>query len=149
MAGIQQAFNQTLMSAQVGTALFAHSPAGQVAAEVHSIKKNMPKTEKQIELASEGVGPNSSEATDRAFTEAFKQGVQESKRLYELRPSEESFSQYREMEETLEEWESALKYSYDKRIKTKQDQKKALDMRMKLLEADPNPLNIKKTKVEV
>ena len=56
MASIQQSFNQMLMSAQIGAGLYAHSPAGQEAAEVRKLKKNNPKIEKQIELTGEKVG---------------------------------------------------------------------------------------------
>lgn len=145
---IQQSFNQALYQTQIGAGLYAHSPAGQERAEISRIQRNMPKTEKQIELAGEAVSPESSAATDRAFTEAFKQGVQESKRLYELRPSEETFSKYHEMEETLEEWESALKYSQDKRQATLANQKEAYKLRQEILKGAPE-VSVKRTKVEV
>lgn len=151
MSSIQQSFNQMLMSAQIGAGLYARSPAGQEAAEVRKLQKNAPKIQKQIELTGEKVGPESS-ASDEAFTEAFKAGTKQSKRLFELRPTEENLAEYKETADVLEEWEDALKSSQEKRQKTLADQKKALENRKKLLEGTPEEnrdFTYRKTKVEV
>ena len=145
---IQQSLNQALFQGQIAAGLYAHSPAGKEQAEISRIKKNMPRIQKQIELAGGAVSPESSAATDKAFTEAFQQGTEQSKRLYELAPSKKTFKQYNEMAETLEEWESTLIYSQDKRQKTLADQKAALKMREELLKGAPE-VPVKRTKVEV
>lgn len=149
MASIQQSFNQMLMSAQIGAGLYAHSPAGQEAAEVRKLQRTEPKIQKQIELAGEKIGPESSAESEKAFTEVFKTSVQQSKRLFELRPTEKNLAEYQQMSEALEEWESTLKSSQEKRQQTLGDQKAALETRIKLLQGDPNPLNVKRTKVSI
>lgn len=151
MSSIQQSFNQMLMSAQIGAGLYARSPAGQEAAEVRKLQKNAPKIQKQIELTGENVGPEPS-ASDEAFTEAFKAGTKQSKRLFELRPTEKNLTEYKEMSDTLEEWEDALKSSQEKRQQTLANQKAALENRKKLLEGTPEEnrdFTYQKTKVEV
>lgn len=148
MAKIQQSLNQMLYTGTIAAGLYAHSPKGQMQAEIRNIEKNMPKIEKQIELAENAVSPKSSEATDRAYTEAYKQGVQQAKRLYELNPNEKNFSEYRSMEETLEEWEQTLKESQQKRQATLANQKEAKKIRQELLKGVPE-VQVKRTKVEV
>lgn len=151
MASIQQSFNQMLMSAQIGAGLYAHSPAGQEEAEVRKLQRTEPKIQKQIELTGEKVGPEPS-AADEAFTEVFKAGTAQAKRLFELRPTEKNLAEYKEMSETLDEWESALKLSQEKRQQTLADQKVALENRKKLLEGTPEEnrdFTYRKTKVKV
>lgn len=149
MTSIQQSFNQMLMSAQIGAGLYAHSPAGKQQAEIRSIKRNAPKIAKQVEYASENVSPTSSEATDKAYTEAFQKQVEQSKRLFELQPSKENFNEYEQMENALQEWEQALKVSQESRQATLDNQKKALSIRKQLLEgASEVPINRKKVEVD-
>ena len=132
MASIQQSFNQILMSAQIGAGLYAHSPAGKEAAELRKLKRDMPKIEKQIELTGENVSAEPSES-DKHFTEAFKAGKEQSKRLFELRPTEKNLKEYKEMSETLEEWEKTLMESQEKRQKTLANQKKENKMRRSII----------------
>lgn len=132
MSSIQQSFNQILMSAQIGAGLYAHSPVGKEAAEVRKLKRDMPKIEKQIELTGEKVGAEPSES-DKHFTEAFKAGKEQSKRLFELRPTEKNLKEYKEMSEALEYWEETLMDSQEKRQKTLANQKQENKMRRSII----------------
>ena len=149
MAGIQQSFNQMLMSAQVGTALYGQTPAGKTAAEKQGLKRQAETSSQRMEASSHPMGHSSDPMRDKIFGEDLAAYTEVTRRLYQLDPSDANYQEYKYNAEQLEDWEQLMKASYDKRITTKQDQKEALDLRMKLLEADPNPLNIKKTKVEV
>lgn len=133
MASIQQSFNQMLMSAQIGAGLYAHSSVGKEAAEARKLKKDMSKNEKQIELTGDNIGPESSESENQAYTETFKAGVEQSKHLFELRPTDKNFKDYKEMSETLEYWENTLMESQDKRQKTLANQKQENKMRRSIV----------------
>ena len=133
MASIQQSFNQMLMSAQIGAGLYAHSSVGKEAAEVKKLKKDMPKIEKQMELTGDNIEPESSESEDQAFTEALKKNTEQAKRLFELRPTEKNFKDYKEMSETLEYWEETLMESQNERQKTLANQKQENKMRRSIV----------------
>lgn len=176
MSNIQESFNQMLMAAQIGAGLYAHSSVGKEKAELRKlIKEDIPKNEKEIELAGDNIGPESSEKEDQVFTEALKRGTEQSKRLFELKSTEKNFKDYKGMLNTLEEWEETVKESqqkrekiskmqpsdknYDAYIKAKrrmesdQDSKRRYlqekELYRKIVENDPNPLGINKTKINL
>lgn len=147
MASIQQSLNQMLMSAQVGAGLYAHSPAGKEQAEVSRIKRDLPKVLKAREQQAD-LDLNS-EAAEKAYRENLDLGTKMSKRLYELRPTEQNYRNMIAEAEGKEEYEDILAQSMMKRDKTISTQKEALATRIKLLEGDPNPLGIEKTKINL
>ena len=132
MASIQQSFNQMLMSAQIGAGLCAQSPEGQEAAEVRKLKKNNQKINKQIDFTAEKIELDPSES-DKIFAEALKKGTEQSKRLFELRPTKKNLEEYTKMSETLSEWEEVLKHSQKIRQKTLQNQKKEKKIRRSII----------------
>lgn len=150
MASIQQSLNQILATAGVMSGLYAHSPAGQEAAEVSKIKRDLPKVLKAREQQAEL--DENSEAAEKAYQENLDLGTKMSKRLYELRPTEENYRSMIAEAEGREEYEDILTQSMTKRQNNISEQKKSLDMRKKLLEGTPEEMRdftYRKTKVEV
>lgn len=135
MSSIQQSFNQMLMSAQIGAGLYARSYTGQEQAKLREAKKTAQSAGERTTQAVIAAIPKHDE--DKVLTKndiyegTFGQTLDESgarevaakKKLFEVNPSKETFTDYQKAKESLDKW-TAEKTRY----------KEEKEMRRKLLE---------------
>lgn len=146
MASIQQSFNQMLMSAQIGAGLYAQSPAGKEKAELRAAEKNAEKAGKKTTEAAIAAFKNEEDLNKSIFEspigetiETFgAQEIQSREKLFKLDPSDKNYQAYITAKRGMENLQGAKeRYLRDK------------ETRRQLLEGDPNPFGIQKTKVKV
>ena len=89
---IQQTLNSMLMSAQIGAGLYAHSPAGQKAAEIKQLKSNYEDLEKKYSNWGEAK-PGQEHISDIIV----KQQTERAEKLAALQPTKENLERAAEI----------------------------------------------------
>lgn len=145
MASIQQAFNQMLMSAQIGAGLYAHSPKAKQKQEIKNLEKQGQAIEKARDIQIEA-DVDSPEA-NALYKENLEQGSRVAQRLFELDPSKERYKNVIAEREGREEFEQIMEQQLARRTQTLQSQKEQLELRKKLLAGEPEVKPTKKSEV--
>ena len=91
---IQQAFNNMLMSAQVATGFYAHSPEGKKRAEVRQTKKAIRAAEGKADIAAAALEADEGIAFEKEYTFRTKDIANLKQHLFELTPTEKSYQSY-------------------------------------------------------
>lgn len=91
---IQQAFNNILMSAQIGAGLYAHSPAGQTTAEIRKVKKAIKAENIKADIETEIHEDADDGFLEKTYASRTQNIANLKQRLFELNPTEKGYQNY-------------------------------------------------------
>ena len=106
---IQQAFNNMLMSAQVATGFYAHSPAGKKQAEIRQVKQAIKAENIKADVETATHEADEGIAFEKAYASRTQNIANLKQRLFELNPTEKSYQSYLKAVEEKEQAKAMYK----------------------------------------
>lgn len=106
---IQQAFNQILTTGTIAAGIYAHSPAGQTAAQKRTLKKEEEALQKQYKVESEEAKYASSETQTKVNKKFANRMATLKAEQYKIDPSEAAYESYLSSVDIARQYKSNFK----------------------------------------